>query len=151
MKEGGIMEIPTNRPYVVVAAILLNKEGAVFLARFPKWGNRWAIPGGKVEYGESLLNALRREVREETSINIVGADFLRMSESICDPSFANGTAHMVLIDFLVRDYTGEPILDQRELFSFQWVPLEQALSLELTPATRASIEHLLKVRNSNGK
>src|SRR5690349_6107396 len=145
------MEAFTRNPRVVVAAILLNKEGSVFLARFPKWGNSWAIPGGKVEYGEPLLNALRREVREETAINIVDADFLRVSESIFDPSFGDGTAHMVLIDFVVTEFSGAPILDQRELFVFQWVPLEEALLLELTPATRASISHFLEVRNKNGE
>src|SRR5215469_14729563 len=115
MKAGGTVEIPKSFPHVVVAALLQNNEGAVFIARFPKWGNRWAIPGGKVKYGEPLLDALRREVREETSVEIGRADFLRLSESIRDPCFGDGTAHVILIDYLVREFRGEPVLDLREL------------------------------------
>jgi 8-oxo-dGTP pyrophosphatase MutT (NUDIX family) len=139
-----------NGPHIVVGGILLNKDDCVFLARFPKWGNKWAIPGGKVQYGESLFQALQREIKEETALEVVTAELLRVSESICDPSFRDGSWHMLLLDYVVRDFIGEPLLDQRELLGFRWEPLQQSLSLELTPPTHASIRYLLEARDRNG-
>ena len=53
-------------PTVVVGAVIIHENRRVFLARFPKWGNKWAIPGGKVRAGERLSAALQREIHEET-------------------------------------------------------------------------------------
>lgn len=133
---------------MVVSAILLNSKSEVFLARFSKWQNMWAIPGGKVKYGETLLKGLRRELKEETSLEIDTAELFRVSESVCDSTFHDGSWHMVFLDYVVRSYRGEPRLDKHELTEFRWVPLSHAVNLELTPATRASLKCLLEKINA---
>ncbi len=59
---------------VLVAAVaLIDKDGRVLLSKRPahkQLGGLWEFPGGKVEPGETLEEALRREVREETGVRI---------------------------------------------------------------------------------
>ena len=60
----------------VSVAVLINDEHQVLLAErpFPKaWEGWWEFPGGKVEPGESVLNALKRELIEELGIKVVSA------------------------------------------------------------------------------
>jgi 8-oxo-dGTP diphosphatase len=57
----------------VVAAILVNSNNEILLARRNKnksWGNYWELPGGKIEQGESPIDALKRELHEELSLYI---------------------------------------------------------------------------------
>lgn len=138
-------------PHIVVSGLILDKNNKLFLARFPKWENKWAIPGGKVKYGESLINALKREIKEETKIEVFEANLLRVSESICDPSFRDGVYHMILLDYVIRDFLGKPYLDKRELYEFKWIPIHKSLNLELTPPTRASINCLIKELEKNDR
>ena len=131
--------LTSRGPHIVVSAIILDEDNRLFLAMSPKWRNQWAIPGGKVQYGESLLQALQRELKEETGLDVLQAKLLRMSESICEPSFGNGKSHLLLLDYVVQKFAGRVQLDPRELAEYQWVPAADALNLELTPPTRESI------------
>ncbi|MHB8355503.1 MAG: NUDIX domain-containing protein [Vulcanimicrobiaceae bacterium] len=125
-------------PAVVVGAILVD-DGRILLARFPKWANKWAIPGGKVRYGEALLDALRREVLEETGLIVDSATILRAGESIKDPLFRDGLWHLVFIDFIVTSHHGDVTLDNRELVEYAWVKVREALEMNLTPATADAV------------
>jgi len=132
-----------DTPAIVVGALILNKKNEIFLAKFPKWRSAWAIPAGKVKYGETLIEALKREILEETGLHILDSDFLRIGESICDEGFLDGKRHMVFIDFVCTKYDGQVVLDDRELKDYKWINLESALNINLTPATKCSIEALL--------
>ena len=59
-----------QRPTPTVGALIYNALGQVLLIRTDKWSGKWGIPGGKIEYGESSENALRREISEETKLVI---------------------------------------------------------------------------------
>ena len=48
-------------PELIVGALLLNQQGEIFVARFSKIAGQYAIPGGHVEYGETVAQALVRE------------------------------------------------------------------------------------------
>ncbi|MCU0651025.1 MAG: NUDIX hydrolase [Candidatus Omnitrophica bacterium] len=69
-------------PYLTVDAIIEHRGGIVLIKRSnPPFG--WAIPGGFVDYGESLEDAARREVKEETNLEISG---LKQLHTYSDPS-----------------------------------------------------------------
>ncbi len=61
-----------DAPVVGVGAVVLNDAGCVLLVKrghAPRQGE-WSLPGGRVELGESLVEATKREIREETGLNI---------------------------------------------------------------------------------
>lgn len=61
------MQFPTH--IVAVGGFIKNSDGKVLMARHPKRG--WDFPGGQVEIGETLTQALIREVKEETGMDIL--------------------------------------------------------------------------------
>lgn len=103
-------------------------EGHILLVQRSKDPGRglWAVPGGKVERGESLRVAARREVAEETGLIVDVGEVIWVGEVI-DPDF-----HIVLIDFAGSVVGGE-LAPADDAADARWVPLDEASSYPLTP------------------
>ena len=127
-------------PELIVGALLVNDRGEVLVARFSKVEGHYAIPGGHVEYGETVAEALIREMQEETSLTPLRYRLLRVSERIRPPLYKDGTHHLVYLDFLVDRWTGELQLDGEELNDGRWLTPQAALKLPLTLTTRHLVE-----------
>lgn len=133
-------------PELIVGAILVNAQDKVLVARFSMVEGRYAIPGGHVEYGETVAQALVRETIEETGLTPVRYRLLRVGERIRPPLYKDGSHHLVYLDFVVDGWTGELQLDGEELSDGLWTTPEAALHLLLTSTTRQAIEALLEHR-----
>lgn len=84
----------TREPRIRVAAFI-RREQSILLVRHRKDGrDYWLLPGGGVEYGESLADALTREVREETGLDIELGDLILVNDSI-PPDLARHTVNLV--------------------------------------------------------
>lgn len=95
-------------PIVGVGAVIWNAENHIVLIRRgqePRLGE-WSIPGGKLEWGEGLREALLREVREETGLAVEIESLIDVVDSISRDPTGAVLRHYVLIDFTVRHVAG---------------------------------------------
>jgi nucleoside triphosphatase len=74
-------------PEPCVGALIFSPEGKVFLLKSHKWHNKYCIPGGHIELGETMEHALKREIMEETGFAIEDITFICFQEFIFDDAF----------------------------------------------------------------
>ncbi len=98
-----------QRPMVGVAGIVF-RENRVLLAqrgREPAYG-KWSLPGGLVKVGESLEDAVKREVREETGLDVEVKDLAVALDRLIPDSSGRIEYHYVILDFLCECGPGDP-------------------------------------------
>jgi ADP-ribose pyrophosphatase YjhB (NUDIX family) len=129
-------------PLTTVGGLLRDAAGHVLLVRTHKWSDLWGIPGGKVEYGESLESAFLRETREETGLEAHSPRMVMVQEAIEHPEF-HAPRHFVLINY-VADAPGvrPPVTLNDEAEDWRWTTLKEAADLPLNGPTRALLEKI---------
>lgn len=126
-------------PVNVAVGILMKANGDILLAQRPAgkpYAGYWEFPGGKVEAGESILDALKREFVEELGVKLLTA------EPWCGVEYVYPHAHVRLHFYISRAWEGEPQSLESQAFAWQG-----KLDVEpMLPATLPLIEWLNKVR-----
>ncbi len=110
-----------ERPYLAVSAAII-REGKVLVvrrARKPAF-NLYTLPGGAVELGETLHEAVTREVREETQLTIEPLALAGHREVIVHDAQGKVERHFVILCFAARWIAGEPVLNE-ELDDGRWL------------------------------
>ena len=110
-----------DRPILAVSAAII-RDGRVLLAQRaygPALG-MWTMPGGVVEAGESLNEALVREILEETGLTVEPVALAGHREVMARDADGRMQRHFVILCFASRWVAGEPVLNE-ELADFRWV------------------------------
>jgi 8-oxo-dGTP diphosphatase len=96
-----------DRPIVGVGAIVLDGDRVLLVKRAhePLKGE-WSVPGGAVDVGETLEEAIRREVREETCLDIEVGPIVDVLDRIRYDPDGRVKFHYVLVDFVCRPVSG---------------------------------------------
>lgn len=134
-------------PIIVgVAAVIWNDRREVLLIRRTKAprNGEGSLPGGKVEFGESLLLALKREIREETGLEIEVAGLIDVVESIDDATAGAEGLHFVLIDYAARVISGEAIAAS-DAADATWVPIAKLVDYPMWDEMRRIIQRSEKI------
>jgi nucleoside triphosphatase len=133
-------------PELTVSAIIFNAQNEILLCRSHKWDNKYVIPGGHVEYGEKLEDALRREILEETGLSISSIKLIGIKEC-----FYNNThykdRHFLFMDYTCKADTLEVTLNN-EAEEYVWSKLSDLHTYELGGFTESLFNKLI---NQNEK
>lgn len=128
MSETSPADLSTvGRPELCVSAVALDADRLLMVrrGRGPAAG-AWAIPGGRVEPGEALAEAVVREVREETGIEVVCGPMLGWVERIDDGD------HQVVLAFEVTPLAGD-LRAGSDAAEAEWVPCPMVVERRLAP------------------
>lgn len=126
-------------PIVTVGALIVNAAGEVLMIRTHKWSDLWGIPGGKIKWGETSEAALRREIKEETNLEVEKIEFVLVQDCIHSKEFYRD-AHFVLLNYVCRSVGSQEVILNDEARAFQWLDAENALALPLNQPTRVLLE-----------
>ena len=138
-----------KRPIVGVGALIFHR-GRILMAERGKeplkgW---WSLPGGALEVGESLDCAVRREVREETGLEIEPMGMFEIFERLMRDEAAVAEYHYVLIDYICR-VTGGRLCAGDDVSRVEWVKPEDLKWLQITEGTLEVIERAFRKRRRN--
>jgi len=134
-------------PEPTAGALIQDPEGRILLLKSHKFNDLYAIPGGHIELGETTEEALRREVREETGLEIHDVEFLLYQDFVYDDSFWK-KKHFIFLDFACRTDCAEVEINE-EAQEYVWSMPEEALTLQIDRYTARAVEALLARRRSN--
>jgi nucleoside triphosphatase len=129
-------------PEPTVGGLVVNKEGKILLVSSHKWFDKLTIPGGHVELGETMRDAVVREVKEEVGLGISVVRLLLTQEAIYTSQFWK-KRHYIFFDFLCRSETDTVKLDNREIQGYSWAWPGEALRMNLETFTRNVVEKYL--------
>jgi ADP-ribose pyrophosphatase YjhB (NUDIX family) len=118
-----------SHPQLAVSAAIFRDDKILLVrrARAPAKGF-YSLPGGRVEFGESLQTALHREVEQETALKIEIVGLAGWREIL--PATGDG-GHYLIMSFAARWASGEPVLND-ELDDFRWLEPEALGDLRTT-------------------
>ncbi len=137
---------------VGVGAVIVNQEGKFFLAkRGPKAKNergKWDFPGGGVEFGEKIEDALIREIKEEYALDIEVKELLE----VCNHIIPEEKQHWVSPTFLCAHKAGVPkICEPEKCEEIGWFTLEEVEQCDLTIASKQDLIILKKKFKQSGR
>lgn len=137
-----------ERPYLAVSAAIL-RDGKVLVVRRARKPalHIYTLPGGAVESGETLAEAVKREVREETQLDIEPVTLAGEREVIVRDAQGRVERHFVILCFAARWLSGEPKLNE-ELDDARWLAPAELTGLKTTEGLAeiiaAAIERLAR-------
>ncbi len=118
-----------------VVACIIDEQERVLLTRrcIEPFCGQWVMPGGKVDHGEPLLEALHREVREEVGIEVRIDRLLDVYEHV---AYGDRKDHYVILYYRAHPVTSELQTNTSEVTEADWVPVDRLVAYDMTPGTR---------------
>lgn len=132
-------------PEPTVGALIFNDKDQLLIVKTHKWKGNYTIPGGHVEMGERLEEAIEREIWEETGLNLIRAKYLCHQQFIYDDSFWQ-KRHFIFFDFVCRVENGDVRLND-EAEEYVWVDLD---SIDDYPVDKYLKFALSKIKSTPG-
>ncbi len=97
----------------------------------------WTMPGGKVDFKERLYEAMAREVKEETGIQVIDAEVISVTDEILHDK------HYVTVGFIVNEFDGEPaVMEPDEITDWKWFHLDSLPEKVFPPSLKVIKNYL---------
>lgn len=124
-------------PQIAVGAVVFNSAGDVLLVKRKNEPskNKWTIPGGRIQAGETLDQAVEREIFEETALKIKAGNIIYTFELIEKNDDGKIKFHYIIIDLEADYISGEPRADDDALET-GWISKKTYSTLDVNHSTR---------------
>lgn len=135
------MAMPTH--IVAVGGIVINEHGEVLLVKTQHGG--WVFPGGQVEVGENLMDALIREIKEESGIDTTVSHLIGVYSNTSLYKWHDGVTDVptkVMLDYACRPVGGQ-LCTSEETSDSRWVAKDKVLDMVTAPAIRTRYQAYL--------
>jgi len=130
-----------DRPIAGVAAVIFKGNEVLLTKRMnPPGEGLWGLPGGVVELGETVREAIVREVKEECGIDVEPIRLLDVHDSIVRNGEGRVRFHYILSEFLCR-VVGGSLKPSSDALEARWFPLDK---LEEIPISRGTLRFIMK-------
>jgi ADP-ribose pyrophosphatase YjhB (NUDIX family) len=134
-----------DRPYVGVGAVIVDQGRVVLIKRkHEPLAGQWSLPGGAVELGESLEDCVRREMLEETGLEVEVGPVIEVFDRITRDEHGVVSYHFVLVDYLCWPIGGE-LCAATDVADAALVPPEQLPQYGLTAKATEVIARALQL------
>jgi len=133
-----------DQRYIHVVAGALCKDNLVLIAQRPPgkhMAGGWEFPGGKLDYNESAIDALKRELKEELNINVHSATWL------CESMHDYPDRRVLLELWLVTEFEGTPTSNEGQVL--KWADINDLHEVGMLPADEPLVE-ALQARSRSG-
>ena len=120
-------------PLPAVSGVIFNKQNHVLLIRRNRQpsAGKWSLPGGVVQLGEELEQALKREILEESEIFVKVGPLLDVSSRIIVDETGKIRYHYVLLDYLCKHVSGSPKAGS-DAGDLKWIPVDRVGEFDIT-------------------
>jgi mutator protein MutT len=137
-----------DRPIIGVGGIIFHEDQVLLIKRGmePSLG-QWSIPGGAVHVGETLEEAVRREILEETHLEVEVLTLAKVLDRIFHDPEGRVVYHYVLVDFLCRCKAGE-LKSDTDAQDARFVSLQDLPSYQIAPITLEVIHRADRLRKN---
>lgn len=140
-----------ERPVIGVGGVIFDDSKVLLVRRNQEPGKgEWSLPGGAVELGETVIDALKREVWEETSIRIEVGGLIRVLDRIVYDRHRWIQYHYVIADYWARKVSGLP-RPASDISDLCFVPLNEVDAMEIRREVKETILMGLVMRDHEGR
>ncbi len=136
-------------PEPTVGAVIFNPEDKILLCKSHKWNDKYVIPGGHIELGEKMEEALKREILEETGLEIYDVKLISLKESVFNDKF-HRKKHFIFIDYTCKTDSSDVTLNE-EAEEYEWVYLNEIDNYELGGFIKELLDELKSKKKSKNK
>ncbi|MEM1566697.1 MAG: NUDIX hydrolase [Candidatus Bathyarchaeia archaeon] len=129
-----------SQPVVGVGAIIVCDGKILLIKRKSEPGKgKWSVPGGLVELGETVEEAVIREVKEETGLDVAEPELVDVVDNIARDENGEVKWHFVILDYFVKVRGGE-LRASDDAEEIRWVPLNEVEKYDLTKTFRSFLQ-----------
>lgn len=132
-------------PEVVCGALIVSSEGKVLLMKSHKWKDMYVVPGGHIEAGEKIEDAIKREVKEETNLDVFDIEFIIHQEYVFGETY-HKKKHFIFLNYACKTENTDIKLNN-EAQEFVWVTPNEALIMNVEPYSKNLIQKYMKKHN----
>ncbi|MHA1617501.1 MAG: NUDIX hydrolase [Candidatus Njordarchaeales archaeon] len=139
-------------PIPAVGAVAISNGKILLVKRgVPPGRGFWSIPGGAIEVGERIEDAVKREFKEETGLECEVLDLCHIAQVIIKDKDGRVKYHYIILDYLVKTEDSKEPSPGGDVLDAEWFELKEVLKLELTKPTRELIKKLLGIKNKDSQ